>query len=130
MQLIKQGVGALSDSDSKDARIWQAVVLQALLDAANLSRNINPSWSVPNREFMHKRVADEAKLWFTENSRDFQDVCLLANLDSELIRKFALRVTKGDLNAKKSLIEWRDWFKRPRNKAGGTKNESKDKHSN
>ncbi len=101
----------MADPESK---LWQGVVLQALLDAGNLSRNINPSWSVPSREFMHKRVADEAKLWFTGNSQDFQDVCLLANLEPSLIRKFALRVIRGDPKAKKSLIEWRDWFKRPR----------------
>ena len=99
---------------SQDNKLWQGVVLQALLDAGNLSRNINPSWSVPTREFMHKRVAEEARVWFTENSRDFQDVCLLANLEPSLIRKFAIRVIRGDPRAKKSLIEWRDWFKRPR----------------
>ncbi len=95
-------------------RLWQGVVLQALLDAGNLSKSINPSWSTPSRKFMHKRVADEAKKWFTENCQDFQDVCHLANLDPRLIRKFAMKVARGDPSAKKALIEWRDWFKRPK----------------
>ena len=94
--------------------LWQGVVLQALLDAGNLSKSINPSWSTPSRKFMHKRVADEAKKWFTENCQDFQDVCHLANLDPRLIRKFAMKVARGDPSAKKALIEWRDWFKRPK----------------
>ena len=33
-------------------------------------------------------------------------------MDSGLIRKFAMRVARGDAKAKKSLIEWRDWFRK------------------
>ena len=98
------------DSIKDDVRLWKAVILQALLDCGNLSRSVNPSWP----DWKHRQISEEAKEWFKDADQNYLDVCALAQLDSRLIRKFAMRVARGDSKAKKSLIEWRDWFRRPR----------------
>ena len=86
--------------------MWRAVVLQALLDAAGLGRSLNPSWP----EWKHRQVKDEATSWLLEESQDLSDVCAAATINEESLRKFASRLAKGDANARRSLIEWRDTF--------------------
>jgi len=93
-----------------DVRLWQSVVLQALLDCGNLSRSLNPSWP----DWKHRQITEDARSWFRDADEDFSDVCILAGLDSRLIRKFGMRVSRGDPKAKRSLVEWRDWFRKPR----------------
>ena len=99
----------LSGDFTKDSvRLWQSVLLQALLDCGNLSRSLDqhyPDWK-------HRQITEEAREWFRDAGDDFQDVCAMAEMDSGLIRKFAMRVARGDAKAKKSLIEWRDWFRK------------------
>tara|TARA_Y100001938_G_scaffold143651_1_gene216787 strand:- start:2177 stop:2515 length:339 start_codon:yes stop_codon:yes gene_type:complete len=96
------------DYTNNSVRLWQSVILQALLDCGNLSRSVNPS----KPDWWHRQITEEARQWFRNADDDFEDVCALAQLDSNLIRKFAMRVARGDAKAKKSLVEWRDWFKR------------------
>ena len=92
-------------------RLWRAVLLQALLDSGNLGiKSINPSWP----EWKRKQIRDEARQWFKDADEDFIEVCTFCNLDPRATRKFAMRVIRGDPKAKRSLIEWRDWFRRPR----------------
>ena len=91
-----------------EIRLWQSVILQALLDCGNLSRSVNPSYP----DWKHRQITEEARQWFREQGQDFEDVCSLAKLDSRLIRKFALRIARGETKAKRSLIEWRDWFRK------------------
>ena len=91
-----------------EIRLWQSVILQALLDCGNLSRSVNPSWP----DWKHRQTVEEARQWFRTDESDFEDVCALASLDSRLIKKFAKRVSRGDAKAKRALIEWRDWFRR------------------
>tara|TARA_X000001388_G_scaffold18724_1_gene12098 strand:+ start:889 stop:1224 length:336 start_codon:yes stop_codon:yes gene_type:complete len=107
MQFNKLLSGAYTKDDVK---LWQAVILQALLDCGNLSKSVNPSWP----DWKHKQIAEESKQWFRDSCEDFEDVCAMARLDARLIRKFAMRVARGDARAKRSLIEWRDWFRKPR----------------
>ena len=91
-----------------EIRLWQSVILQALLDCGNLSRSVNPSYP----DWKHRQITEEARQWFREQGQDFEDVCSLAKLDSRLIRKVALRIARGETKAKRSLIEWRDWFRK------------------
>ena len=107
MQLSKLLSGVYTEDNVK---LWQAVLLQALLDCGNLSKSLHSSWP----DWKHRQIAEEAKGWFKNADQDFEDVCALAEIDSRLIRKFAMRVARGDSRAKKSLIEWRDWFRKPR----------------
>ena len=82
------------------------MVLQALLDAAGLGRSLNPSWP----EWKHEKIRRDALTWLLEESQDFTDVCAAATIPEEPLRTFASRIAKGDADAKKSLIEWRDTF--------------------
>ena len=91
-----------------EIRLWQSVILQALLDCGNLSRTVNPSYP----DWKHRQITEEARQWFREQGQDFEDVCSLAKLASSLIRKFALRIARGETKAKRSLIEWRYWFRK------------------
>ena len=102
-----------------EIRLWQSVILQALLDCGNLSRSVNPSFP----DWKHRQITEEARQWFREQGQDFEDVCALAKLDSRLIRKFALRIARGETKAKRSLIEWRDWFRKLQKK--GDKNDTR-----
>ncbi len=86
--------------------MWRAVVLQALLDAAGLGRSINPSWP----EWKHEQVKREAIEWLLGGGSDFREVCDAATIPEEAVVIFAKRLAKGDVEAKKSLIEWRDTF--------------------
>ena len=86
--------------------MWRAVVLQALLDAAGLGRSLNPSWP----EWKHEKIKRDATEWLLGDSQDFADVCAAATIPEEPLRKFALRIARGDSDARKSLIEWRDTF--------------------
>lgn len=87
-------------------RLWRAVVLQALLDAAGLGRSLNPSWP----EWKHQQVKEDARKWLLDDSQDLTDACSAATIHEESLRKFALRLAKGDTQARRSLIEWRDTF--------------------
>jgi hypothetical protein len=107
MQLNKLLSGVYTKDD---VRLWQSVVLQALLDCGNLSRSLNASWP----DWKHRQIAEEARNWIRVADDDFYDVCSLAQLDPRLIRKFGMRVSRGDQKAKRSLLEWRDWFRKPR----------------
>jgi len=86
--------------------MWRATILQALLDACNLGRSLNPSWP----EWKHEKVRCEATDWLLGDSQDFAEVCEAADIQKEYIAKFALRISKGDNKAKQLLIEWRDTF--------------------
>lgn len=87
-------------------RLWRAVLLQALLDAAGLGRSLNPSWP----EWKHQQIKKEAIDWLLSGSADFLDVCAAATVPDESIRVFAKRLVRGDAKSRQLLIEWRDTF--------------------
>jgi hypothetical protein len=87
-------------------RLWRAVVLQALLDAAGLGRSLNPSWP----EWKHQQIKKEAIDWLLGGSADFLDVCAAATVPDESIVVFAKRLVRGDARSRELLIEWRDTF--------------------
>lgn len=87
-------------------RLWRAVLLQALLDAAGLGRSLNPSWP----EWKHSQIKKEAIDWLLSGSADFLDVCAAATVPDESIRVFAKRLVRGDAKSRQLLIEWRDTF--------------------
>ena len=68
--------------------LWAAVITQAMMDALSKSRN-------PEIQY-HKH---EAIRWLTGNSKDFQDVCLLADMDPDYVRR----------SAKRALVAPRAW---------------------
>lgn len=60
--------------------LWIAVITQAVVDA--LSKSNNPEL---------RYFKDEAIRWLTGNSKDFVQVCLLAGVDPDYIRRKAKR---------------------------------------
>ena len=108
MQSMQLKTGNYTEDEIK---LWRAVVLQALLDASNIGiKSIHPSWP----EWKRVQIRDEARLWFKKGETDFEDVCHLAQLDPYFVRKFAMRAIRGEGRTKLALVEWRDWFRRPR----------------
>lgn len=96
-----------------EQKLWKAVVLQALLDAAGQSRGMNMRW--PN--WKHKAIEGQSLRWFlsAEEEEDFLCVCDMAGIDSRVIRNFAKRLAKGEAEAKLLVIHFRDSFYRKRN---------------
>ena len=81
------------------------VVLQALLDAANLQiASTFPSWP----KWLMRKTRDEAQQWFTQADKDFQDVCSMANLEDQTVRRFAMKLIRGDGYSKRLLLEWKN----------------------
>lgn len=78
----------------RDARLWSAVLLQALEDATS---------PLPTTEGYARstaiRAQKEARAWFERDSKDFKEVCALAGMDSDWIRANALkRIAEADAN--------------------------------
>jgi hypothetical protein len=96
-----------------ERKLWKAVVLQALLDAAGQSRGINMRW--PN--WKHKAIEGQSLRWFlsAEEEEDFLNVCDMAGIDSRVIKKFAKRLARGEAEAKLLVVHFRDSFYRKRN---------------
>lgn len=70
--------------ETRDERLWCAVILQALEDAVSESA---------------KRDADRqhARQWLTQHNANFDDVCALAGVEPEHVRTFAsLHIDKHD----------------------------------
>lgn len=67
-----------------EAVLWRAVIMQAVVDAAN--RSLNPEASYQR----HEAVA-----WLTGRSRDFVMVCDLAGLDPGYVRRMAQKALRG-----------------------------------
>ena len=75
-----------------ETSLWVAVITQAVMDA--LSRSSNPE---------HVYYKNEAIRWLTDNSKDFQIVCLLADIDASYVRK----------QAKRALLDPKAWRAAP-----------------
>lgn len=91
-------------SSQNEIDLWRAVVLQALMDAANLQiASTFPSWP----KWLMNKTKNEAQQWFTGNDQDFQDVCSMANLECDMVRKFAMKLIRGDGYSKRLLLEWK-----------------------
>ena len=86
------------------------MILQALLDSAGHSKSINPSWP----DWKHRQVKKEAIEWLLDEDGDFPIVCVYATVPEEAVKKLAKKIVRGDSNAKKLLIEWRDIFAKQR----------------
>lgn len=69
---------------SLERELWAAVIFQALQDAIGVVSHVNPAQA--------GRCREEATTWFRDNSRDFRDVCLLADLDPDAVRERALKL--------------------------------------
>jgi len=94
--------GHLSEDEVK---LWRTVVLQALMDAASLQiASTYPSWP----KWLIKKTRDEARHWFTQADKDFQEVCSMANLDDATVKQFALKLIRGDGYSKRLLLEWKN----------------------
>lgn len=96
-----------------ERKLWKAVVLQALLDAAGQSRGINMRWP----DWKHKAIESQSLRWFLsdEEEDDFLAVCDMAGIDSRVIKKFAKRLARGEAEAKLLVVHFRDSFYRKRN---------------
>ena len=58
-----------------EQRLFQAILVQALEDATNLSNY--------KKETYNKH---ESHLWFVNNSNDFKDICWGADIDPDFVR--------------------------------------------
>ncbi len=75
-----------SDLDSPvkgEIALWRAVITQALIDAGSNS---------VKREMIYER--NQAISWLTNKSKDFIEVCELAQLDPSIIREKAVEAIK------------------------------------
>ncbi len=72
--------------------LWRSVIIQAIFDAVAIGKKARTI-----------RRKNEAMAWLTENSEDFIDVCLLAGLDHNYVRKYA----------KKALLNTKSWRTEP-----------------
>ncbi|MCE2926443.1 MAG: hypothetical protein LW823_02185 [Rickettsiales bacterium] len=61
-----------------ETALWVAVITQAMMDALSNSRN-------PEIQFFKT----EATRWLTENNKDFIEVCMLADMNPDYVRKKA-----------------------------------------
>lgn len=68
-----------------EQRVWQAVILQALMDA-----------SANGKRAEIQKAKREARLWLQGDSADFQLVCENAGLHPEYVRQIAEHVRKND----------------------------------
>jgi hypothetical protein len=68
--------------------LWLAVIARIMEDAT-------AGLTIPGATKCDvERVRNEAVNWFTDNSRDFRDVCILAGLDPDAVRWHALKAIK------------------------------------
>jgi hypothetical protein len=81
----------ISSGIKEVTRLWINVVIQALIDYSSASKN--------PKDIIYK---EQALAWFKNNSTDYQEVCLNANIDPEYLRTTVL---KADVKALKKLIE-------------------------
>lgn len=68
-----------------EKRIWQAVILQALMDA-----------SANGKRAETQKAKREARSWLEDNSADFQLVCENAGLQPHYVKRIADHVRKND----------------------------------
>jgi hypothetical protein len=92
-----------------EQKLWQQVVFRALCDAlgfTNLSRNS------PDRP----RIVDEARLWFFDLAGDLNEVCRLAGLDAEKVRRSGVDLIEAQQSGDHSRVPafWREAFLRNR----------------
>tara|TARA_R100000742_G_C4186330_1_gene19824 strand:+ start:180 stop:515 length:336 start_codon:yes stop_codon:yes gene_type:complete len=95
--------------------LWKAVILQSLLDAGDIGVETTQA---NLSQFKKEKIVQEAQEWFTQPNTDFEDVCTFAGMDERVVRAFALRVIKGEGNARKALQFWQrqnQWMKRKEN---------------
>lgn len=64
-----------------EAVLWLAVIQQALSDAVSV-----------NKEYRAELDRNSARRWFKLADRDFRDVCIMAGLEPECVRRIALDV--------------------------------------
>lgn len=70
---------------SHERELWAAVISQALGDAIGDFRGT----AQPKER---ARIQQEAIKWFRDNSRDFREVCILADVDPDAVRERALKL--------------------------------------
>jgi hypothetical protein len=91
-----------SNVASDEQRLWGAVILRAIADAAWVDSNPTggPSekisfWGTRIRRQHANRLRDEAVFWFTFDSQNFRDVCANAGLEPDNVRRLARRAMEA-----------------------------------
>lgn len=84
---------------SLERELWAAVILQAVNDATGNHRGT----ATPAEA---GRLQEEAVAWFRSNSRDFRDVCMLADLDPDAVRERALKLIDNAPPRKQRRSRW------------------------
>ena len=86
-----------SEFSEKDYKaLWRAVLLQALTDAKNMSKD--------PQEVKAKR---EAISWIFDDNQDFNEVCMNAEINPGLVRSAAEKMLEGYKKNKKFLFRMR-----------------------
>lgn len=74
--------------DMPEARLFQAVLLQAFLDAAATP-------SPTNQGSYHSRASiSHARWWLLEGRKDLELVCMYAGIDAQMVRTAAKRMLR------------------------------------
>ena len=100
-----------------EQRLFQAILVQALEDATNLSNY--------KKETYNKH---ESHLWFVNNSNDFKEICWGADIDPDFVRGEYLKlIDDGKIKFTKFQLSWiryRELYRQYRN--ASDKNERKE----
>ena len=91
-----------------EQRLFQAILVQALEDATNLSNY--------KKETYNKH---ESHLWFVNNSNDFKEICWGADIDPDFVRGEYLKlIDDGKIKFTKFQLSWiryRELYRQYRN---------------
>jgi hypothetical protein len=91
-------------------RLWRSVIVQAVRDAITADHPVgyrhHYSATVLSAVVNIPLIRDKARTWLLGNSRDFVDVCCMADLDPDMVRSAA----RGLLSNEAKLREARRIF--------------------
>ena len=113
------GVQWLDDAHNPtrgESSLWIAVITQAMMDALSQSRG--------SEAMYHK---NEATIWLTENRKDFIDVCLLAGLCPDYVRRKAKKAIASPKNWRAAPGEGKRYHERRRRLEKGRTKPAPDK---
>tara|TARA_R100001377_G_scaffold70329_1_gene45769 strand:- start:87 stop:419 length:333 start_codon:yes stop_codon:yes gene_type:complete len=93
----------MSGSYSPEERLWQAVILQALIDCAGLSKRVESKL----KPALLKEIENESADWFRSMGQDFIDICTFAGWQPSKTKRFAERLIERDEDAIDALLTLR-----------------------
>ena len=88
---------------SPEQRLWQAVIVQAMVDLAGKARSVESKLTPAQLVELEQDAAD----WFREAGPDYIDVCANAGWQPKKLTSFAERLEQRDDDAIDTLLRLR-----------------------